>query len=234
MSSVKDPVMAPVEPGHSRCYMSHKPLKIGDFLVYGGSCIAPKVTNADVYVGLDHGMSKASIRWPWQEGESLLFPIRDMGVPESTVDFVALVGWLQVKLTSLKLVHIGCIGGHGRTGMVLAALTKVMTGEEDAITYVRQNYCSKAVENSTQVDFLHKHFGIKKVEGSKVYHDREITKNRGYAKPDYGRSSFNDMQWQQGVLTAPPKGKMVSVPARHPMCIWGGPEVSFVKSKNVI
>lgn len=55
-----------------------------------------------------------------------------------------------------------------------------MMGEEDAITYVRKNYCQKAVESKSQVEFLHKHYGIKKVGGSKEFLTRApLSKSSG-------------------------------------------------------
>jgi hypothetical protein len=58
--------------------------------------------------------------------------------------------------------------GHGRTGTFLAALVATM-GENDAINYVRTNYCQKAVESRVQVDFLAKHFGVKSASGTKSF-----------------------------------------------------------------
>lgn len=53
-----------------------------------------------------------------------------------------------------SVVEVGCIGGHGRTGMMLAIMVVVategkMTGDE-AVAYVRANYCTKAVESKIQ------------------------------------------------------------------------------------
>lgn len=52
-----------------------------------------------------------------------------------------------------KPVYVGCIGGIGRTGMMLAALAKVF-GIEEPIQYVRQNYYSHAVETPEQKALL--------------------------------------------------------------------------------
>ena len=64
-------------------------------------------------------------------------------------------------------LHCGCIGGHGRTGTFLAALVTEMSGEKDSISYVRDNYCHRAVESTCQIDFLAEHFGITKVAHAK-------------------------------------------------------------------
>jgi hypothetical protein len=124
-----------------------------------------------VYVALQSG-SRVRLPQPWEEGYGVItqvdYPIRDMGVPTDPKDFKKLIDWLRNQLQDGKKVHVGCIGGHGRTGMVLAALVSVMLPDEaDAIGYVRKNYCDHAVESSEQVQFLNKHFGCKVVKGYK-------------------------------------------------------------------
>lgn len=154
-----------------RCYHSHPPLVLNDGLkIYGGSCSMPIVTDAEVYVGFDYSMKKSPLSYPWVEGESFLYPIQDMGVPPDWPSFEKLIEWLAVQLTAKRKVHVGCIGGHGRTGLVLAALVKTMMDETDAIAYVRKNYCVKAVESISQVEFLVSRYGISKVQPAKATH----------------------------------------------------------------
>lgn len=89
-------------------------------------------------------------RWapPWPH-EHLDWP--DFGVPED-------LGALRRALTDLldrgrkgERVEVGCVGGHGRTGTALACLA-VLTGTpaNDALAWVRANYCYKAVETDVQ------------------------------------------------------------------------------------
>jgi hypothetical protein len=99
-----------------------------------------------------------------------LFPITDTRAPDNLEESKKLIDWLAMNLSSNQKIHLGCIGGHGRTGTILAALVKVMTGEKDAIEYVRKNYCKKVVESNEQVEWLHKHFGISKATPSKSHH----------------------------------------------------------------
>lgn len=153
-----------------RCFETHPALKVGDFEVFGGSCITPIVKDADIYIGFDSGMRLTNASYPWNSSKvEVLFYIADGTAPAQADEFKKMVAWAAEQIILGKKVHAGCIGGHGRTGTFLAALVAHMTGNEDAITYVRENYCKKAVESSTQVDFLHKHYGIKKVEGSKAH-----------------------------------------------------------------
>lgn len=151
------------------CYHSHPKLKIGGGTLIGGSCLYPVVENADVYVGLDRGMTVIPYE-PW-EGEELvqiLYPITDMHAPSSVSSFTKLVDYLCNQLQKGKVVHCGCIGGHGRTGTLFSALFKVITDDQNAIETVRKLYCAKAVESDAQVKFLNKHFGIEKVKPTKT------------------------------------------------------------------
>jgi Protein-tyrosine phosphatase len=51
-------------------------------------------------------------------------------------------------------VEVGCLGGHGRTGTALACIA-VLTGTSatEAVTWIRANYCSQAVETGEQATF---------------------------------------------------------------------------------
>lgn len=151
-----------------QCHQSHPVIKLGKGTFRGGS-VYHQPDDADVWVGLTEHLTLTSRSWPWTKGVEFQYPIRDMHAPANPKSFIKLINYLASQLNAGKNVHVGCVGGHGRTGTVLAALVKVMTGEEDAITWVRKNYCSKAVETSTQIQFLHEHFGITKVKGSKSF-----------------------------------------------------------------
>lgn len=146
----------------ARCYESHPPLKIAGHNVYGGSCSSPVIDDADIYIGLDYSMKDHEQRLPWTDGYAIHYRITDMKAPDNPAEFKELITWLATRIESGDTAHIGCIGGHGRTGTVLAALVAHMQPEtEDAIKYVRDNYCKKAVEAKCQIDFLRQHFGIK-------------------------------------------------------------------------
>lgn len=160
-----------LDTGVERCYASHPPLKIGEFEIFGGSCITPIVKDADIYIGFDRSMDITARIFPWHEGIEIPFMVTDMNAPDKAdyYEFTKLVEWTALQLSAGKKVHAGCIGGHGRTGMFFSALVKHMTGNEDATTYVRENYCQKAVESKAQIDYLFSEWGIKKVEGTKAH-----------------------------------------------------------------
>jgi hypothetical protein len=165
----------PAKPRHKvvKCYESHPQLQLGGGIFIGGSCGHPVRDDADVYIGLESGMRHQSAKYPWAAADSgpvgVSFLINDMGAPKDVPNFLAMIRWLAEQLAAGKTVHVGCVGGHGRTGLVLSALVKYVTGNADAITWVRANYCNRAVESASQVEFLHQHFGIVKVEGTKSY-----------------------------------------------------------------
>lgn len=173
-----------------RCYSTHPALPVGDFKIYGGSCSSPVVKDADIYVGFDSSMTRTSRQFPWEPGTEFLYKITDMAAPADADSFILLLDYLAVQLTAGAKIHLGCIGGHGRTGTVLAALVKVVTGEADAITYVRKNYCERAVESDAQVRFLNKHFGITEVPGYKSH--SAVTSSGFHSGGSWGRSKYPD------------------------------------------
>lgn len=226
-----------------RCYETHPPLKLRDGLViYGGSCGYPIVTDADVYIGLDYSIQKSKLSYPWEKGESFLYPITDMQAPSDPVSFIKLIDWTIEQLEAKKKVHVGCIGGHGRTGTVFAALVAVMMDRKDAIEYVREAYCRKAVESKTQVEFLMKHFGVEKAPGAKEisYPPREpVTTDKGAKgaqmltkkKPIGKDANYKNGYGQLKGADAPvadisqrkslPATSYLIAPGKSPMNIWG-------------
>jgi hypothetical protein len=149
-----------------RCYTGHPALPIPGtgLVVWGGSCLDPVVTDAEIYIGFDSGMKLTERQLPWTPGHEVRYLIQDQGIPNNPSNFMKLIEWTAARLEAGSKVHAGCVGGHGRTGLFFAALVKVMAGEPDAIAYVRQHYCRKAVESQRQVDFLVATFGITAAE----------------------------------------------------------------------
>lgn len=151
-----------------RCFHTHPALPIGEHYVFGGSCGTPVHDDCDIYVGLDYSMAEHPERLPFIDGHAIHYKIQDMGVPTRPEEFKQLITWLAARIEKGDKVHVGCIGGHGRTGIVLSALVALMTSETDAIGYVREHYCEKAVESDKQVKFLMEHFGVAEAKGYKA------------------------------------------------------------------
>lgn len=152
-----------------RCYESHPVLKLGKGTLYGGNARMPKVKDADIYVCLQSGdmTGKQSDPWDAQQVIEVQYAIQDMRAPENVTRFKNLITWLCTQLQEGKAVHVGCIGGHGRTGMVLSAVVAELAGKKDAIGWVRKHYCKKAVESKAQVAFLQKHYRVAAAEPAK-------------------------------------------------------------------
>jgi hypothetical protein len=235
---------AAVRNNYPSCYESHPPVPIGPGFVYGGSCGWPKVKDADIYIGLDGSMGFMNThRYPWhpeQDGPvEVLFRIPDGHAPKDAHEFKAMINWLSEQLLKGKKIHIGCIGGHGRTGMVIAALKRQVDGTEDAITWVRENYCHKAVESSSQVQFLADHYGIKKVQGSRgpipVHpgHSRSKLKSadevndfdefmeRDTARRAQKATKVPGKALPPGERPAPPVGPITALPTASITNVWG-------------
>ncbi len=79
--------------------------------------------------------------------------------PDMTIPQLSRDDWriIATRLAELKRhVHVACEGGHGRTGTTLAillALWGVIPAGIDPVTWVRANYCDKAIETEAQVDY---------------------------------------------------------------------------------
>ncbi len=92
-------------------------------------------------------------RWspPWDHTQ---LPWVDFGVPDVSELRVALEDVLARSRRG-EDVEVGCLGGHGRTGTALACLA-VLTGTppSEAVAWVRNAYCEKAVETDEQHWFV--------------------------------------------------------------------------------
>lgn len=202
------------------CYKTHPALVYGDLKLYGGSCSYPAVTDADIYVALQDGASSGFKTDPWEEKQviEVKFPITDSLAPKSSEveRFKKMVTWICNQLQAGKKIHTGCIGGHGRTGLVLSAVIAEL-GEKDAIGYVRKNYCEKAVETSEQVQFLMKHYGVEPATARKtdLFH--------GPKSSGKGFSSYTGA-WDDKPVYTGVSGKQYGLPLAGPASIKAGPK----------
>lgn len=179
---------------YKRCYEDHPQLSLLNGTIIGGSCSNPMVKDADVYVGLDYGMTYRASRYPWRDNQGgpieFLFRVTDMSAPSDPNEFKLMVDWIGGQLEAGKRVHIGCIGGHGRTGTLIAALVAKFCKEEDAIAWVREHYCKKAVESKAQIDFLKKYYFVKDAIPTKSYsHSGKASTFTSFGS-DYGEKYY--------------------------------------------
>jgi hypothetical protein len=75
----------------------------------------------------------------------------DFGLPASFDDAVQAIEHAFDLARSGKRVEVGCLGGKGRTGTVLACMA-ILAGVPpvDAVNWVQGNYSPKAIENEGQ------------------------------------------------------------------------------------
>lgn len=75
----------------------------------------------------------------------------DLGLPADDVDAAAAIQDALVRAQAGEGVEVGCAGGLGRTGTVLACMA-VLTGlsPPQAVTWVRDHYAGAAVETPAQ------------------------------------------------------------------------------------
>lgn len=137
-----------------KCRHYHKEFVLPNGLVMQGSSMTGVVKRRhrapDFGLYLDAGwLSLADwraefIRWP------------DYGVPRIAQVAADAITEAYQRITEGWLVETGCIGGHGRTGTVLACMV-ILAGETDpeaAMRYVWKNYCTEAIESKAQMDFI--------------------------------------------------------------------------------
>jgi hypothetical protein len=76
----------------------------------------------------------------------------DFGVPADLDSFCAALADALERARRGEIVELGCLGGHGRTGTALACLAILSgTPPNEAVEWVRANYCEKAVETDEQL-----------------------------------------------------------------------------------
>ena len=76
----------------------------------------------------------------------------DFGVPADLDSFRAALADALERARRGEIVELGCHGGHGRTGTALACLAMLTgTPPNEAVEWVRANYCEKAVETDEQL-----------------------------------------------------------------------------------
>ena len=110
-----------------------------------------------IYDDIGRMFSNSRLLLPAREPNvpSVVYEIIDRGTPSSNGEFELLVSMLLSKLKKGENVNISCIGGHGRTGLLMAILYGALTGSKTPIEDVRTQYCEEAVESYEQKCFVH-------------------------------------------------------------------------------
>lgn len=79
----------------------------------------------------------------------LHFPIEDFGVPDRREFEDLLIAIIQAADNG-KVVYVGCMGGIGRTGMVVGGIARTLLTVDDAVTWARSNYLGHTIETRAQ------------------------------------------------------------------------------------
>lgn len=92
---------------------------------------------------------------PRDRGSIIIYPWEDWGVPESMPCLRRALTWLLKQIGDGKVVEVGCMGGHGRTGTALACML-VLQGltAKRAINRIWSDYCEEAIETQRQIEFI--------------------------------------------------------------------------------
>lgn len=96
---------------------------------------------------------------PDHDKVDIRLPIPDFDVPQSikeTSKVLTQIIWFG--LVKGLPVYVGCKGGIGRTGIMLALLTRIVWNcpGDEAIEHVRRNYNARAVETIKQEEWVKK------------------------------------------------------------------------------
>jgi protein-tyrosine phosphatase len=85
------------------------------------------------------------------KSENLSLDWSDQQAPQVTLDF-----WLKLWEMLPEKTVIACVGGHGRTGTCMASLM-IASGLDyySAVQTVRADYCTSAIESTSQEIYLH-------------------------------------------------------------------------------
>lgn len=133
-----------------KCRHYGEPLKFPDGTTVYASSSNSKRDKAD---RPDFGLY---LDWIWKPSWRAEFiDWADYGTPTNfDAAYEAIIDAFE-KAKAGKKVEVGCIGGHGRTGTVLACMG-VLAGQDpaDAIKYVRSEYCNETIETSGQEWFV--------------------------------------------------------------------------------
>jgi len=126
----------------------------------------------------------------------VFFDWDDFGTPDSIRQFHLITQWLLKYIEAGQMVEVGCIGGHGRTGTLLACMMVLLGADANvAIAHVRDTYCWEAIETNNQYLWVLKYENV--VNGRPPMHGltggiQDPTWLAGYDKYTFGGETAFD------------------------------------------
>ena len=143
----------------------HQWVKIGKYQVLAMSLdkangvekeVDYQVVMAQSYLYAGSVLMNYESKFQRHQQERLIYVVwPDMGIIPSK-DYEALLDYLERLLAGGKKIAVGCLGGHGRTGTILAGLIKRIEhlSADEAISSLRKRYCQSAVETKGQENMV--------------------------------------------------------------------------------
>ena len=186
------------------CHES-KWVKAGDYKIFCSkrSDYDDHLKELDIYFGLDDSYFRNQVKSAYltplansmqreiirmgklndsiQYAKLVVFPIKDTEIDKDVVPLIT--GLLRQD----KRVGMGCIGGHGRTGWVLAKLIEQFEGitGDMVIKEVRKRLCKECIESKEQI----KDLGGKEEKGKSA----SFVSWNGNSSPDWSKYYTNGM-----------------------------------------
>lgn len=118
-----------------------------ELIIYGGPYANKPLSMVGVCVAMELHNLPAAVK----------VPIRDFKTPSQEEAYTAVAQTLMLALGGAS-VYVGCMGGRGRTGLLLALVTKTvfeLNGtDDDPVQFVRDYYNPHAVETDAQEAFV--------------------------------------------------------------------------------
>lgn len=123
----------------------HERFSLDKGLIYGGSIFNLK--DANYYFVLAHmNIYQLPLNVHY-------YPIKNYDIPQCS-NFMNIIEKAGEYIQEGHSIFVGCLSGHGRTGLFLAMLYYYLTGEKNALYIIRKLYCHKAVESVKQLNYL--------------------------------------------------------------------------------
>lgn len=167
---------------YKQCKHRQLPVKIGSHLVYASSYQFDAWSDGkfpDLFVGLaslwSGKASKLLISGISERTPTPLVPTIQVSWDDSRAISYRDMNWLVTTILkhihNNEMVEISCIGGHGRTGTLLACLLGTEEGltPKKAIGAVHERYCGEAVESIAQIEQVYVHLGSSKEQANKEW-----------------------------------------------------------------
>lgn len=207
VNKAKKVIYSPQTGGYKFCDHWREEVKVGKFTVLASGYRAgsktkdkmldPPVPDAGVYLYPDWGKKLSPFmscgmatptKGPWP---FIVAAWPDMSVM-SAEDEGKLVDTTEKLVRQGKKVEIACMGGHGRTGTLLAML-KVRIGgmkANAAIKAVREEYCEKVVESVSQIEAVYDVAGEERPKKPEIQPSKSYSTSYSYG--GLGDSGYSD------------------------------------------